>query len=48
MSLCFYCKKLMNVNLAENGDKADSTNHDFAIRKGELRDYIQIASNVCK
>ena len=34
--------------IAEPGDKVDSTNHDFTIRKGELRDYIQIASKVCK
>ena len=34
--------------IMEPGEKVDSTNHDFTIRKGELRDYIQIASNVCK
>ena len=34
--------------IAEPGEKVDSTNHDFTIRKGELRDYIQIASNVRK
>lgn len=34
--------------IVEPGEKVDSTNHDFTIRKGELRDYIQIASNVCK
>lgn len=34
--------------IVEPGDKADSTNHDYTIRKAELRDYIQIASNVCK
>lgn len=34
--------------IAEPGDKVDSTNHDFTIRKGELHDYIQIASKVCK
>lgn len=31
-----------------DGEKVDSTNHDSTIRKGELRDYIQIASNVRK
>ena len=34
--------------IMEPGEKVDSTNHDFTIRKGELRDYIQIASNVHK
>ena len=34
--------------IMEPGEKVDSTNHDSAIRKGELRDYIQIASNVHK
>ena len=34
--------------IVEPGEKVDSTNHDFTIRKGELRDYIQIASNVRK
>lgn len=34
--------------IVEPGDKVDSTNHDLTIRKGELRDYIQIASNVRK
>ena len=34
--------------IMEPGEKVDSTNHDSAIRKGELRDYIQIASNVRK
>ena len=34
--------------IMEPGEKVDSTNHDFTIRKGELRDYIQIASNVRK
>lgn len=34
--------------IVEPGDKADSTNCVYTIRKGELRDYIQIASNVCK
>lgn len=34
--------------IVESGEKVDSTNHDFTIRKGELRDYIQIASKVCK
>lgn len=34
--------------IMEPGEKVDSTNHDSAIRKGELRDYIQIASKVCK
>ena len=34
--------------IVESGEKVDSTNHDFTIRKGELRDYIQIASNVRK
>ena len=34
--------------IIEPGEKVDSTNHDFTIRKGELRDYIQIASNVHK
>ena len=30
------------------GEKVDSTNHNSTIRKGELNDYIQIASNVHK
>lgn len=34
--------------IMEPGEKVDSTNHDSTIRKGELRDYIQIASNVRK
>lgn len=34
--------------IMEPGEKVDSTNHNSTIRKGELRDYIQIASNVCK
>ena len=34
--------------IMEPGEKVDSTNHDSSIRKGELRDYIQIASNVHK
>ena len=34
--------------IMESGEKVDSTNHDSATRKGELRDYIQIASNVRK
>lgn len=34
--------------IVEPGEKVDSTNHGFTIRKGELRDYIQIASNVRK
>lgn len=34
--------------IMESGEKVDSTNHDFTTRKGELRDYIQIASNVRK
>ena len=34
--------------IMEPGEKVDSTNYDSAIRKGELRDYIQIASNVHK
>lgn len=34
--------------IMEPGEKVDSTNHDSVIRKGELRDYIQIASNVHK
>ena len=34
--------------IMEPGEKVDSTNHNSAIRKGELRDYIQIASNVHK
>lgn len=34
--------------IMEPGEKVDSTNHDFTIRKGELRDYIQIVSKVCK
>ena len=34
--------------IMEPGEKVDSTNHDSTIRKGELRDYIQIASNVHK
>ena len=34
--------------IMETGEKVDSTNHDSSIRKGELRDYIQIASNVHK
>lgn len=34
--------------IMEPGEKVDSTNYDSAIRKAELRDYIQIASKVCK
>jgi hypothetical protein len=34
--------------IMELGEKVDSTNHNSTIRKGELRDYIQIASNVRK
>lgn len=34
--------------IMESGEKVDSTNHNSTIRKGELRDYIQIASNVHK
>ena len=34
--------------IMEPGEKVDSTNHNSTIRKGELRDYIQIASKVCK
>ena len=34
--------------IVEYGEKVDSTNHNSTIRKGELRDYIQIASNVRK
>lgn len=34
--------------IMEPGEKVDSTNHNSTIRKGELHDYIQIASNVCK
>lgn len=34
--------------IMEPGEKADSTNRNSTIRKGELRDYIQIASNVHK
>lgn len=34
--------------IVEYGEKVDSTNHNSTIRKGELRDYIQIASNVHK
>lgn len=34
--------------IMEPGEKVDSTNHNSTIRKGELRDYIQIASNVRK
>ncbi len=34
--------------IVEYGEKVDSTNHNSIIRKGELRDYIQIASNVHK
>lgn len=34
--------------IMEPGEKVDSTNHNSTIRKGELRDYIQIASNVHK
>lgn len=34
--------------IMEPGEKVDSTNHNSTIRKGELCDYIQIASNVCK
>lgn len=34
--------------IAEPGVKADSINHDYTIRKGELRDYEQIISKVCK
>ena len=32
----------------ESREKVVSTNHDSPTRKGELRDYIQIASNVRK
>ena len=32
----------------EPGEKVDSTNPNSTIRKGELNDYIQIASNVHK
>lgn len=34
--------------IMEPGEKVDSTNHNSNIRKGELCDYIQIASNVHK
>lgn len=34
--------------IMEPGEKVDSTNHNSTIRKGKLRDYIQIASNVHK
>lgn len=34
--------------IMEPGEKVDSTNHNSTIRKGELCDYIQIASNVHK
>ena len=34
--------------IMEPREKVDSTNHNSTIRKGELRDYIQIASNVHK
>ena len=34
--------------IAEPGEKADSTNHNYTIRKGELCDYKQIISKVCK
>lgn len=34
--------------IMEPGEKVDSANHNSTIRKGELRDYIQIASNVHK
>lgn len=34
--------------IAEPGEKADSTNHNYTIRKGELSDYKQIISKVCK
>lgn len=34
--------------IMEPGEKVDSTNYNSTIRKGELRDYIQIASNVHK
>lgn len=34
--------------IVEHGEKVDSANHNSTIRKGELRDYIQIASNVHK
>ena len=34
--------------IVEYGEKVDSTNHNSTIRKGELRDYIQITSNVHK
>ena len=34
--------------IAEPGDKTDSINHDYTIRKGELRDYKQIISKVCE
>lgn len=34
--------------IAEPGEKADSTNHNYTIRKGELSDYKQIISKVCE
>lgn len=34
--------------IAEPGVKADSTNHNYTIRKGELSDYKQIISKVCE
>ena len=34
--------------IMEPGEKVDSTNHNSTIRKGELNDYIKIASNVHK
>lgn len=34
--------------IAEPGEKADSTNHNYTIRKGELCDYKQIISKVCE
>ena len=34
--------------IAEPGEKADSTNRSYTIRKGELSDYKQIISKVCK
>lgn len=34
--------------IMEPGEKVDSTNHNYTIRKGELCDYIQIVSNVHK
>ena len=34
--------------IAEPGDKTDSINHDYTIRKGELCDYKQIISKVCE